>query len=179
MESKNIKNGNYTKLESDENSLLYGIVKEGEKINENDILIGKIVPTTEKNNEGETIYVDNSNFVKRNEAGFVDKVYVNYGNDGQKYAKVRVRKEKIPEVGDKFCSRYGQKGTIGMLIEARDMPVTKDGIIPDLIVNPHAIPSRMTLGQLLEVILGKTCSNIGTNMELAAFVNENVEAGPT
>ena len=173
--TKNIKNGNYTKLESDENSLLYGIVKEGEKINENDILIGKIVPTTEKNNEGETIYVDNSNFVKRNEAGFVDKVYVNYGNDGQKYAKVRVRKEKIPEVGDKFCSRYGQKGTIGMLIEARDMPVTKDGIIPDLIVNPHAIPSRMTLGQLLEVILGKTCSNIGTNMELAAFVNENVE----
>ena len=173
--TKNMKNGNYSKLNDNKDSPLFGIIKEGEKVDENDILIGKVIPTTETNQDGEKLYVDNSDFVKRNESGFVDKVYFNYGNDGQKYAKVRLRKEKIPEVGDKFCSRYGQKGTIGMLIDARDMPVTKEGIIPDMVVNPHAIPSRMTIGQLLEVILGKAGSTIGSTMELSGFVNEKVE----
>ena len=148
--TENIKNGNYSKL--DEN----GFIREGVKANENDIMISKIVVDTEFNTEH-----DNSEYVKKNDSGIVDKVYYNSGNENQKYCKIRLRKEKIPEVGDKFCSRFGQKGTIGMVVEEIDLPYTKDGIIPDIIINPHAIPSRMTIGQLLETLLGKVSVNSG------------------
>ena len=164
--TRNIKNGNYSHLDPET-----GLIKENIKVNENDIIIGKVVTTNQKDNLGRKIFIDNSEFVKRNEDGFIDRVYFNYGNDEQKYAKIRIRKDKQPEVGDKFASRYGQKGTIGMLLDARDMPVTKDGIVPDLIVNPHAIPSRMTIGQLIEVILGKFSCNMANTMELTGFTN--------
>ena len=156
-----MKSGNYSKLDKN------GIVKEGVKVNQNDILVGKVVVP----NKGGTDIrlIDNSDFVKRNEQGFVDKVYYNMGNDDQKYCKIRIRKDKIPEVGDKFCSRFGQKGTVGMLIEGRDMPFSANGIVPDLIVNPHAIPSRMTIGQLLEVLLGKTGINLNKDCSLTNF----------
>ena len=167
--TKNIKSANYFKLNDN------GMIKEGIKVNENDIIFGKVIGTKEKDENGNKLFLDNSTFLKRNEYGIVDKVYFNMGNDNQKYAKVRIRKDKIPEVGDKFASRFGQKGTIGMIIPEEDMPFTKEGIVPDLIINPHAIPSRMTLGQLLEVILGKLCINIGNCAELTAFSNFNVK----
>ena len=148
--TENIKNANYSKIGKD------GFIKEGVKANENDILMSKVVVDNDLNTEH-----DNSVYVKKNDTGIVDKVYYNSGNESQKYCKIRLRKEKIPEVGDKFCSRFGQKGTIGMVIEEIDMPFTKDGIVPDIIINPHAIPSRMTIGQLLETLLGKVCANSG------------------
>lgn len=165
----NLKSGNYNKL--DEN----GIIKQDIKVNENDVLIGKCVYTGEFDANGEEIISDNSEFVKRNEEGFVDRVYSNVGNNNQRYVKVRIRKDKQPEVGDKFCSRHGQKGTIGMLLPARDMPRTKTGITPDIIVNPHAFPSRMTIAQFFEQLLGKTCVHKGFLSEIVPFSENNIE----
>ena len=165
--TKNMKSANYSKLNPDT-----GLINEEVKVNDNDIIVGKVVV---KEYLGEKVYFDNSQFLKRNESGFVDKVYSNLGNDNQRYCKIRVRKDKQPETGDKFCSRFGQKGTIGMLIEEKDMPFTKDGIIPDIIVNPHAIPSRMTIGQLLEVLVGKVSCNLGEIVKLTNFSNIDID----
>jgi len=165
----NLKSGNYSKLDDN------GIIKSGVKVNENDVLIGKCVYTGDFDSDGNEIISDNSEFVKRNEEGFVDRVYSNVGNNNQRYVKVRIRKDKLPEVGDKFCSRHGQKGTIGMLLPARDMPRTKDGITPDIIVNPHAFPSRMTIAQFFETILGKACINKGYLSEIVPFSENNIE----
>jgi len=165
--TSNLKSGNYTKLGDD------GVILEGLKIDENDILIGKCVLTGEKDSNGNNLYTDNSDFVRLNEDGFVDKVYSNLGNDEQRYVKVRIRKDKKPELGDKFCSRFGQKGTVGMLLQPYDMPVSKRGIQPDLIVNAHAFPSRMTIAQFLEVVTGKACIEKGLFAEVAAFSEVN------
>lgn len=85
--------------------------------------------------------------------------------------KIRLRKPKRPELGDKFSSRHGQKGTIGMVLPEADMPTNADGIKPDILVNPHAIPSRMTIGQLVEVILGKRGALRGEQYAATAFEN--------
>ena len=166
----NLKSGNYSKL--DEN----GIVKENEKVDENDIIIGKVVYTGEKDENLNIIKLDNSEFIRRAESGYVDKVYSNLGNDNQRYCKVRIRKDKIPEIGDKFASRHGQKGTIGMLLPSRDLPRTKDGLVPDIIVNTHAFPSRMTIAQIFEVIMGKLCLNYGLESEITPFAEIETEA---
>ena len=161
----NIKNGNYSKLASN------GIVQEGVKIDENDVIVSKIVVDS----KNPLSFYDNSQLLKKNDIGMVDKVYYNNLNNEQKYVKIRIRKEKIPEPGDKFCSRFGQKGTIGMIIEHVNMPFTKDGIVPDIIVNPHAIPSRMTIGQLLETLLGKTGVHEGTITNHLPFSDTNIK----
>ena len=112
-------------------------------------MVSKVSDTKTKDSNGKNIYNDSSLFVKRTQAGYIDKVFVGENNDNYKYCKVRIRKDKLPEIGDKFASRHGQKGVLGMHYRRENMPYTKDGIVPDLMINPHAIPSRMTIGQVV------------------------------
>lgn len=143
-------------------------------VDETYALVSKYTETDERDERGNKIYADNSTFVKRNDKGFVDSVYVSRKNDLQ-YVKIRMRKNKRPELGDKFCSRHGQKGVVGMVFSHEDMPFTKDGVVPDILINPHAIPSRMTIGQFIECILGKAGCALGTIGNGTAFERPNLD----
>ena len=144
-----------------------GLVKEGEKVTGDDMITCKCVKHPNKTE------VSGSS-IKFGTYGTVDKVIIYENKDHLRTCKVRIRKVKIPEVGDKFASRPGQKGVCGILLEEKDMPFSKDGIVPDLIVNPHAIPSRMTINQLLEMILAKSCSISGNLGDATPFQNNQI-----
>jgi hypothetical protein len=142
-----------------------GLVKEGTLINENIVVIGQY----NYNNEDSDTLFDSSVFTKKGQLGTVDKSFITEGEEGFRIAKVRIREERTPGIGDKMASRAGQKGTIGLIIPEEDMPYTNDGIRPDIIINPHAIPSRMTIGQLIETLLGKLCLYYGGFGDCTAF----------
>ena len=157
---------NYNKLQKN------GFIKENTYISSKDIIIGKVMPI--KNNP-EYNYKDCSTSIRSNEKGVIDNNYINTNSDGYRFCNIRLRTTKIPQIGDKFSSRHGQKGTIGMTYLHEDMPRNKDGICPDIIINPHAIPSRMTIAQLIECILGKSCVELGYMGDGSGFNNTKIE----
>ena len=136
-----------------------------------DVIVGKCIIHNNKNNE-QTI-VDNSLSIKKGEEGFVEKVIISRTPNGYKSVKIIIRKVRKPQVGDKFASRSAQKGTTGALIPREDMPFTTQGITPDIIMNPHALPSRMTINQLMESVLGKSCAIEGTIGDSTPFTSSS------
>jgi len=155
---------NYSKLSE------AGTVPIDTYVDDNDIIIGKVVPVVDNTFK----YKDSSVTMKKNEKGFIDANYMDTNSDGYKICKTRIRNYRFPNIGDKFSSRHGQKGTVGMIYQAEDMPFTSDGITPDIIINPHAIPSRMTIAQLIECILGKVCCETGNIGNGTAFDNVSI-----
>jgi DNA-directed RNA polymerase II subunit RPB2 len=171
--TKQMKNANYSKLDES------GFVPENTFVDTDDILIGKYVPLRVPTGmvipAGAKRFRDVSRTMRNNETGWVDKIFKNRNGEGYSFAKVRVRQDRIPEIGDKFSSRHGQKGTCGMILDPEDMPTTANGMVPDIIINPHCIPSRMTIAQLLETLLGKMGREMGCLGDGSPFNNVTLE----
>jgi hypothetical protein len=142
-----------------------GMIKENTQLNDKIVLIGKVT----LNPENKSVYIDSSIVSKKGQLGVVDKAFITEGETGTKLAKIRIREERIPAIGDKMASRAGQKGTLGLIIPEEDMPFTADGLRPDLIINPHAMPSRMTIGHIIESIFGKACCFYGGFGDCTAY----------
>jgi len=164
---------NYDKLQQN------GFPKENTFVSNKDVIIGKAM-LVKNSDKYSTNFKDSSISIKGGEEGFIDRVdahnnhFTNINNDGYTFSKVRTRILKIPQIGDKFASMSAQKGTVGMTYLEEDMPFTADGLTPDLIMNPHAIPSRMTISQLLECIMGKACCELGTFGNSTPFCDTSV-----
>ena len=171
--TRQMKNARYDKIGED------GFVPENVYVDNDDILIGKVVPLRVPTGmvlpAGSKQFRDVSRTMRNNEIGWVDRIFRNRNGEGYSFAKVRVRQDRVPEIGDKFSSRHGQKGTCGMILEAKDMPQTASGIIPDIIINPHCIPSRMTIAQLMETLMGKVACEVGALGDGTPFNSVTVE----
>jgi DNA-directed RNA polymerase subunit B' len=143
-----------------------GIVNPETTVASDDVLIGRVSPlrflgTMDQFITGVENIRETSVRLRHGDSGVVDRVFLTETVDGTKLVKVVVRDLKIPEIGDKLATRHGQKGVIGLIVPQEDLPFTEDGIIPDLVFNPHGIPSRMTIGQILELLAGKVAALSG------------------
>ena len=157
-----------------------GIVATESTVTGGDILIGKTSPPRfmEEYKEFESrgpYRRDTSIGVRPSEAGVVDTVVMTQSHEGGKMYKIRVRDMRVPEIGDKFASRHGQKGVLGILAKNEDLPYTEQGITPDVLINPHAFPSRMTVGMMMESVTGKAAAVRGKQFDGSAFVGEKMD----
>jgi len=169
--TKGMKFGNYSKVNSK------GVMPENSLVENRDIIIAKVAPIKENKNDHTKVikYEDLSRIYRTVEETYVDKNYIDRNGDGYTFAKVRLRALRKPVIGDKFSSRHGQKGTVGNIVPEADMPFNRNGVKPDIIINPHAIPSRMTIGQLKETLLGKVLVELGLFGDGTSFGDLNVD----
>lgn len=162
----------YRMLEDD------GIIYPEAEVNEEDVLIGKTSPPRFLGELDEFSIAANkrresSVTARHGEPGFVDLVVVTENEEGNKLVQVRLRHLRVPEVGDKFASRHGQKGVIGLIVDQADLPFTANGMTPDIIFSPHSVPSRMTVSHLIEVIAGKVGALDGRIINGTIFSGES------
>jgi len=151
-----------------------GIINPETAVESDGVLVGRISPlrflgSIDQFITGLENIRETSVKLRHGDSGIVDRVFLSETSDGTKLVKVVVRDMKIPEIGDKFASRHGQKGVIALIVPEEDMPFTADGIVPDIIFNPHGIPSRMTMGQILEILAGKVVALSGEYIRAPAF----------
>jgi DNA-directed RNA polymerase II subunit RPB2 len=167
--TKGMKFGNYEKVNAK------GVMPENTLVSNRDIIIAKVVPINRNDPTKLLKFEDQSRAYRTHEESYIDRNYLERNGEGYCICKVKVRTLRKPVIGDKFSSRHGQKGTLGNIIPERDMPFTAQGLRPDIIINPHAIPSRMTIGQLKETLLGMVLVELGLFGDGTSFGELDIE----
>lgn len=154
-----------------------GIIYPEAVVKEEDVIIGKTSPprflsSMEEYSLASSTKRESSVSVKHGEGGIVDFILITENEEGNRLVQVRIRDERIPEIGDKFTSRHGQKGVVGLIVPASEMPFSASGIVPDIIFSPHGVPSRMTISHLLELVAGKVGCLAGRYINGTTFEGE-------